>query len=252
MFFVLSKMLLFLLNPVFWVVLLFVWSYLTKVQTRKRRLRIAALIMLIIFTNPLLFHQALRAWQTERTELRPGQRYSAAIVLGGMSMFDRKRNGYFGDDADRFIQTTRLYHSGVIKKIVVSGGTAAIFIPGVPESDFLYKELLAQGVPDSNIIVENRSRNTFENAQYSKMKLDSLKLPPPYILVTSAMHMPRAKAVFNKAGLHVHGHPAAFKAVSKKWFIDDMLLPSVTVLGSWGRFLKEVAGLLVYRMTGKA
>ena len=57
------------------------------------------------------------------------------------------------------------------------------------------------GIPDSVIFVEDRSNDTFDNAVYAKQILDSLQLSPPYLLITSAHHIPRASLIFKNAGV---------------------------------------------------
>jgi uncharacterized SAM-binding protein YcdF (DUF218 family) len=243
---------LFVLSPAFWIVALFAWSFLTKKDKRRRVLRIIAVSLFVIFSNPFLYHRASLSWQGTRPALPQGKNYSAAILLGGMSMMDRQGNVYFTDNGDRFIQATRLYHSGVVQYVAVAGGSANLFKKTIPESYKIREELLAQAVPADRILTEGRSRNTYENAIYIKQTLDSLKLQPPYILITTASHLPRATAVFRKAGVDVVPYPAAFKEVdSKKTFVDH-IVPSVETLGKWSVLLKEIVGLWVYRLTGKA
>ncbi len=252
MFFILSKLLLFLITPSFWIIALLVWSFFTKKERRKRILRVIVLCLFIVFSNPLLLNVLVRAWQAEPVQLAPGKTYSAAIHLGGISMTDQERRMFFGPFADRFIQATKLYHIGAVQNIVVTGGSPGVFgKKRIPEANQLRQQLLKQGIPDSCIIVENKAWNTFENAINTKHLLDSLKLKPPYVLVTSAMHVPRAEAVFKKAGVDVIPYPSAYTQIKQK-FSFNALIPSLDVLTEWNFFLKEVIGFAVYRMTGKA
>jgi uncharacterized SAM-binding protein YcdF (DUF218 family) len=252
MFFILSKLLLFLISPFFWIITLLVWSFLTKKERRKRVLRVIVLGLFITFSSPLLLNVLVRAWQPKPVDLPAGKQYSAAIHLGGVSMTDIDKRMYFGEVADRFIQATKLYHTSVVKNVVVTGGSPVVFGKRrIPEANQLRQQLLMQGIPDSSIIVENRSWNTFENAVNTKRILDSLRLPPPYVLVTSAVHVPRATAVFKKAGLDVIAYPSAYSQIEQK-FSFNALIPSLDVLTDWDFFLKEVVGFAVYRITGKA
>jgi uncharacterized SAM-binding protein YcdF (DUF218 family) len=252
MFFILSKILFFLLSPAFWIILLLLWSFYTKKEKRRKYLRIISLALFIVFTNPYLFNVLVRSWQSGVTVL-PNKKCSAGILLGGLSKTDKHNNFYFSSEADRFIQTTKLFHKGVIENIVVTGGNPSIAkTKKTPEAIQLKKELLLQGVPDSNVFIEFESRNTYENAIFTKRLLDSLQLAPPYALITSAMHVRRAKAVFKNAGLDVIAYPASFKEIDSDKSLDDFLVPSIDVLANWSSFLKEVIGLFVYRITGKA
>ena len=167
-------------------------------------------------------------------------------------MMDKNGNGYFAGEADRFIQVLRLYHAGKIRNIAVAAGSSSILRNERIEADFLKEELLAQGIPAENIIAEDRSRNTSENARYILHKLDSMKLPGPYVLVTSAMHMPRALAVFRKQGANVVPYPSSFKEVDYRKTFADYIIPDTGLLSQWSLFLKEMVGLTVYKLLGKA
>ncbi|HEX6915253.1 MAG TPA: YdcF family protein [Chitinophagaceae bacterium] len=253
MFFVLSKILLFLLSPAFWILILLGLSFIIRNQGRKKLLRITAAILFIVFTNPFLFNVCVRAWQPRPKDIPAGKHYSAVILLGGMTMSDRYERNFFGPEADRFIQTTKLYHSGAVDKVLLTGGSPYLFRKvRLSEADHLKNELLAQGIPATDIIVENRSKNTYENAVYSKRLLDSLKLAPPYIVVTSALHVPRAAAVFKKAGVQAAFFPAAYRQIDHPRDIEDFIIPSTQLLSGWSTFLKEIVGLCIYRLTGRA
>ncbi len=195
----------------------------------------------------------MRTWQQDLVVLPKDKKYSAGILLGGLIKTDRSNRTFFASEADRFIQTTKLYHSGYIENIVVTGGNPSIVKSKNPsEAMQLKTELVLQGIPATNIFVEYESRNTYENAVFTKRLLDSLQLLPPYIMITSAMHVPRAKAVFEKAGIDVIPYPASFKEINAKKSIKAYILPSIDVLDSWNDLLKEVIGLAVYRITDKA
>lgn len=253
MFFILSKILLFLLSPAFWIILLLLWSFYTKKERRRKYLRIVSLVLFIVFSNPYLFNVLARNWQGDVTTLPPNKKYAAGILLGGLSKTDRYNNFYFTSEADRFIQTTKLFRTGKIENIIVTGGNSSIIkSTKTPEAIQLKSELLLQGIPDSNIFIESQSKNTFQNARFTKRLVDSLQLAPPYVLITSAMHVPRAKAVFKKAGLDIIPYPAVFREVNSNESLRDFIIPSIHILNEWNAFLKEVIGLTVYRLTNKA
>lgn len=93
MFFVLSKVLLFLLNPFWWVVILLFWIWITKNLKTRKRLTITIALILIIFSNPFLFNKLVNAWQAKKVDLT-NQKYSAAILLSGMGGYDEHNNFY--------------------------------------------------------------------------------------------------------------------------------------------------------------
>jgi uncharacterized SAM-binding protein YcdF (DUF218 family) len=252
MFFILSKLLLFLLSPGFWIILFLVWSVYSKKPKRRRILRIVSVSLFLVFTNPFLFNFFVLKWQPAPVTLPKGKTYSAAILLSGITGLDKHNRAFFGSDADRFIQTSRLYHSGVVQNIAVTGGYPSIFKKmQTSEAEQLRLEFIEQGISPQHIITEKESRNTYENAVNTKRVLDSLKLPPPYILVTSSIHVPRATAVFKHAGMDVIAYPSAFRQIDYEKGISDFM-PSLNTLAGWNSFLKEIVGYAIYKWTGKA
>ncbi len=252
MFFVLSKILFFLLMPVWWIAVLLIWSWLTKKPIVKKRLRIIVIVIVVVFTNPYLYRSLVAAWQTKATILPVNKTFEAGIVLGGFSGYDKNNQGHFGSNVDRFIQTANLYHEGIIKKIIISGGNGLLSQDGPPEAIFARTQFILNGVRDADIVMESRSRNTFENAAYSKHITDSLQLHPPFILITSAIHMRRSLSVFKRSGFDCIPYPCDYKVVPEKLDPYNTIIPNVTLLNEWPQFLKEVIGLYVYKLTGKA
>jgi len=143
-----------------------------------------------------------------------GKKYSAAILLSGMGGYDEYGNFYVTASGDRFIQSVELYHQGIVKKILITGGSGLLFNKK-DEAWGIKNELLKAGVPDSAILMERKSRNTYENAVFSKQLLDTAHLQPPYVLVTSATHMPRAKKCFDKAQVPVVIYPCDYMVHSE-------------------------------------
>lgn len=251
MFFILSKVLFFLLAPISWLVILYLWMRLSKSPKSKKRLLAAIILIALVFTNPFIYRTMVGLWQPGPVEIPASTTYEAGVVLGGMAGYDKFNRGYFGDNADRFIQTANLYHQGIIKKIIISGGTGSLQQDEQPEAFFLRREFIANNVQDADIIIDQRSRNTFENAVYSKQLIDSLQLKPPFVLVTSALHMRRSVSVFKKTGYAFIPFPCDYKTTPSDFSLGDFI-PSLRILNNWTFFLKEVVGLYVYKLTGKA
>ena len=252
MFFIASKMLSLLLTPVSWIFILLFISFLVKKTTLKKKLNIIAILLTILFSNPLLFNKTVRWWQVKPVEFNKNQRFTTGILLGGLSKFDRNGLGYFTISCDRFIATVQLYHQGYIKKIIISGGSAAILIKEPIEADFLKSQLIRSGVSENDIITDRNSRSTFENAICSKKIIDSLHLSGPFVLITSAFHMPRALKVFKKADIDVIAYPSDFIEIDNPFSIENYLFPKPALLTDWRIILKEIIGTKIYEMTGKA
>ncbi|MBC7587381.1 MAG: YdcF family protein [Chitinophagaceae bacterium] len=252
MFFILSKILLFLLNPSNWILICLIWFFIAKKAIVKKRLLIVSFVIFILFTNYWVYSICVKAWQPKVEHPFYKQTYSAGIVLCGMTVTDKKEGSFFGGNTDRFLQTCRLYHAGVIKKIFISGGDGSLMQDKPKEADFLRKEFVAQNIPDSVLIVEHFSRNTFESAVMARHYLDSLHIAGPYILITSAEHIPRSLLAFKKAGMQVVPHAAGFNVVNSNISFIDYLMPNIGVMAQWKSFIKEVVGIWTYKFTGKA
>ncbi len=155
--------------------------------------------------------------------------------------------------ADRIVHAARLYRAAKAPLIIVSGGN--VFPqPGVkPESFYIAQLLQEWGVPNQAIITEGQSRNTYQNALGSKQILEERDIDK-ILLVTSALHMPRALAVFQSLGIDAipavtdimiaqydlpHTHPAVLD-----W------LPTVQSLLLTTLAIKEHLGMWAYRWLG--
>ncbi|MGE5107271.1 MAG: YdcF family protein [Sphingobacteriales bacterium] len=253
MFFILSKLLGFFVSPFNWLLLFILLAFIIKNPTRKKKLIILSTIWFLIFSNPYLIHKLTINWQPPAKVFVAGEQYPAGIVLSGFVGFEFKsRQGYYGAASDRFIQAVRLYHQHQIKKILITGGSGSLTRQQFKEADFVKEQLQEMGVAREDILSENQSRNTYENAVNSKKLLDSLQINGPYLLITSAMHMKRSVQVFKKAGIEVIPYPCNYAALDNPQLFLDAVIPSYKSFERWDNYLKEVLGLWVYKITGKA
>ncbi|HEY4322686.1 MAG TPA: hypothetical protein VGN20_01840, partial [Mucilaginibacter sp.] len=108
MYFILSKVLLFLLFPLNWIIVLLLIALFSKRVKLKRRCFVTGILLLIILTSPLLQYPFARYWDIDRVPLPKDKVFSAVIVLGGFSGDDKNGNGVFNESADRFIQGVKL------------------------------------------------------------------------------------------------------------------------------------------------
>jgi len=192
MFFYLSKLLAFVFSPLVWVFALLLYSFKTKVEGRARKLRITAFVILYLCSNSFIVDECFRMWEpvTPDYDLMT-TKYDGAIVLGGIGDIDlRLEKINFGWSADRLFQVLPYYYNGRIKKIIFTGGSGRIEFPDKREGLFVKKYLNSINIPDSSLIIESSSKNTYENAVLTKRILDSLGEKGNYLLVTSAYHMP--------------------------------------------------------------
>ena len=241
-----SSILSFFLSPFHWIVLLLLASFLFRRTAVKRTCRIISLALFLVFGNDFLLDWYARNWQPEPVVIAPAQSFSCGIVPGGFASPDIDGNGTFNGTADRFIQALKLYKLGHISHILVSGGNGKEELKTFREGEWVKKELIIMGVPDSVIFVEDRSNNTLENAVNAKLILESKKLKPPYLLISSAHHIPRATVIFKNAGLTTSAFPCSYIA-GRGINTFSSIIPSLGTLFTWDVYLKETAGYLWYK-----
>jgi uncharacterized SAM-binding protein YcdF (DUF218 family) len=130
--------------------------------------------------------------------------------------------------------------------VIVSGG--AVFEFRTPEAPVVKRFLVDLGVPAGEVITEERSRDTVENAAYSAKICAARGFRRP-ILVTSAYHLRRAVIAFRKQGMEVEPFPAYFRAWKGKRYGWVHYLPDAGALAQTTTALREYIGLLFYSLT---
>src|SRR6478672_2724855 len=209
--FLLAKLFLLLIKPLTWAIVLFFIAILSKNPKRKKRLLITAFFVLLFFSNPFFFRILGRAYEAKPVVLHSNERYQAGIVLGGFVSYNVKTNeAYFNPTSNRFIETALLYKRGNIGKIIIAAGNGYVVKHDFQEASFIKDRLVELGIPQQDIFTDGLSRNTYENAVNSKKICDSLHLNGPFLLISSAMHLPRAENLFMKQKLDIRAYPCDF------------------------------------------
>jgi uncharacterized SAM-binding protein YcdF (DUF218 family) len=173
------------------------------------------------------------------------------VVLGGAinARLSRSRGAVvLSDAAERLTVMAKLARDYPAAKIVFSSGDASLRGDGPAEADFVLPLLDALGVPRGRVLLENKARNTAENAIFTKALVD----PKPgerWLLVTSAQHMPRAVGAFRHAGFPVEAYPVDWHSFPR-W---RLRVPTdlATVLATTDSAAHEWEGLIAYRLTGR-
>jgi uncharacterized SAM-binding protein YcdF (DUF218 family) len=252
MFFIVSKILAFLTNPIFWLLLCLILALVLK-NSRKKFL-VGSFLILFIFSNQFIFSIASRMWEASATSTHSMPVYDVGIVLGGMSSYDPEYDriqAYRG--IDRLLQALELYHKGIIKKILISGGSGSILFPDMLEGVYLKNYLIKIGIPEKDILSEIESKNTRENAIFAKSILETAGLSnAKLLLITSALHVKRAMACFEKVNLFPDSYATdriAGDAPIRK-DIDFLLVPSSETFFLWSALLHELFGMIVYSIMG--
>lgn len=246
-----SQLLSFILSPAVWIILLIILQYVIKNVAVQKRCRLIAIGIFLVFSNHWLLNSYARWWQPAPHDVTADSAYSCGILLGGFGSPDAYDNsGYFNGGADRFIQAVKLYKLGKIEHILVSGGNGKRDVKQFNEAAWTVQELKTMGVPAEAVLFEDQSKNTADNAKNTKKLLDAVNLKPPYLLITSAYHIPRASLIYTYAGIHTVAFPCNYTAGKSKFKFRD-IIPNPGVLNDWNPFLKETVSYLLYRIKGK-
>jgi uncharacterized SAM-binding protein YcdF (DUF218 family) len=154
---------------------------------------------------------------------------------------------------ERILYAALLARQHVAPRLIITGGRID-FLESFEgsEAQANYRICTEQlGVDSSCILLENKARTTYENGLYTRRLLDSLKLPPTVILVTSALHMPRSVAVFKKFGMTVYPAPSNYLVSAPSPFKVIGLFPSAEALNVSSYALHELYGFLAYKLLGR-
>jgi len=171
------------------------------------------------------------------------------VVLGGNTQSNRSNwfEPYIRLTAvDRIDRAGDLYFAQKAPKIVVSGGS----LEGpVSEAHGMARVLRQKAVPEAAIILENNSRNTYENALFSKKIFEQQKFSQ-VLVVTSALHMPRAIATFRKLGIDAIAAGMAPQITPPTSIALNLWLPHTRSLEASRSIIKEYLGLFGYWLRG--
>lgn len=253
MFFVISKILKFLVFPLTWIFALFILSYFVKKKKWRKGLFIAAIVVLLVFSNkPLLqWAQYLTTKQYSQQQL-PKKCYKVALVMGGYGAMNENTGQmhYIDDRGERLWEPIRLYHSGYVEKILITGDNSiAIDAEGNGTADSFLKFMHGLGVYEHDIILEQKARNTIENATFTIAILDSLQYKPEdCLLVTSATHLKRSLACFESEGWKVDGYAVNIYPKSHPKLYQ--FIPNWKTITEWQELLNEWVGNIIYSIVG--
>lgn len=254
MFFILSKIFSFVLKPVAWIIISLVLSFFLKSLKWKKFFFIAGIFLLLLFTNRAIFQWSVHSWEPKPISMdKLNGKYDYIILLGGYSNFQTalgKTQFQIGGAGNRLITTLALYKKGFGNKIILTGGSGKLIGDKFSEAVYVAPYLKLLGLGDSLIIEESKSRNTWENALYTKEIIDSITPNASCLLVTSALHMPRSLACFERAGLKTTPYPTDYLSQDSDHFFDKYIEPSSHTLFHWEAVIHEWIGVIAYKLKG--
>lgn len=256
MFFYLSKAFWFFIQPLnLSIFLLLAGAALAALRLRRLGGATAAAAVLLLVLCAWTSVGALMLNPLEERFARPAAmpaHVDGIVVLGGgfEGAINLVRGGYdLNSGGDRFVETAVLARRFPDARVLISGGTGTLILEGEADADTAPRLLTALGVEATRLILENRSRNTHENALFSKEIADP-RHGETWLLVTSAFHMPRSVGLFRKAGFEVLPWPVDYRTSGEEGiglFRDnpaDSLQTATMAVREW-------IGLVAYWFAGR-
>ncbi|SDS08804.1 YdcF family protein [Bradyrhizobium canariense] len=256
MFFVLSKTVGIMLLPTNFLLgaaLVGVILLATRFASLGRKLMMASIVVLAIagfspLGNWLLYPLETRFPPWDAAHGAP----DGIIILGGSVDADLSAahdTAVVRTAADRMIAAAALARQYPNARIIFSGGSGNLISNDAKEADYAAEVFESLGIPKARLMMERRSRNTQENAEFSKA-MAAPKSGERWLLVTSAYHMPRSVGLFRKAGFAVEPYPVDWRVGGRA---DLVTFSSIADegLGRTDTGLREWIGLAAYWITGK-
>lgn len=259
MFIFLSKLIPYFLYPLSLAAILLAGAVLFRKSKWQTRLLIAGVLLIWIGGNAWVTGALLKSLEWQYLPLDDVPQTEAIVILGGGTQpptFPRP-SPEVDDAGDRMIYGARLYREGKAPLVLVTGGRLPwSFVSGGAAQE-MTDLLVFMGVPEEAILREDESANTYENAVFTKAILEPMGINR-ILLVTSAIHMPRSVAIFEKQGFEVIPAPTDFIITrpealpfSQVWpnYLFS-IFPTADNLNKTALALKEYMGILAYWVRG--
>ena len=253
MFFILSKTINFLFMPLMVVCLCFLFSVLLKKQNLKKRFFWSGFILLFFFSNDFIANEVMGAWEIKTKPYHDMKTYSLGIVLTGATIPELLPNDrvYFNHAADRVVHTVQLFKLGIIRKVLVSGGSGRLVNIGEREAQKFKEAMILMGIPNDSILIEDKTRNTHESALEVKKIITKMGYKQENsLLITSAFHMRRSLACYRKVGMAVDNFTTDFYSHPRKYYFDTLFIPKIEAFVIWHILVREWLGMIAYKLAG--
>ncbi|MEI7514188.1 MAG: YdcF family protein [Betaproteobacteria bacterium] len=259
--FLASKLLIFLTQPLAWVaaLMLLALALLGRAGEAAKRwgLRALGLALFVLLAQgweplPDALLRTLEDPYAHTPSVQEVQAYDGVVVLGGALepsyVWEGRSQVALNDSAERMLAPLVLLRQKPDLQLLFAGGEGDLLVQGLSEAaraQLLYGSL---GLPLERLLVEDRSRTTYENAALGA-RVPGVDPSKRWLLVTSAWHMRRALATFEKVGWNVTPYAVDFTTGSHTpWSAYSLVRGS----RKWELLLHEWLGLLAYRLAGQA
>lgn len=209
---------------------------------------IAAVLLIYVSSMPIVSSTLFRFLESGEVRLEPQDtpQADAIVVLSGMLVWVQSKRGLVQEwnDPDRFFAGVELATLSHAPKLIFTGGRLPWESGLETEGHQLKKYAQRLNIPENKIFVTEEVQNTEQEA-FAVNKL--LKNSKNIILVTSAFHMKRAKALFENAGLTVFPYPVDFRVATCTLTLMDFL-PNAGALSQTDAAVHEFAGIVFYKL----
>ncbi len=261
-FFILSKVVQFCIEPLNWVIIFICFSLLflglRKPHLCKRFLVFALLDLLVVGwlpTSELLLRPLEDAVPKTDIGKISAEDFGGIIILGGAieggNIAVERGEISIYSSAERVTKAFELIRKYPDLPFIFSGFSGRIAPSGLSEADAFKQLIQEQGLADRAGHYERQSRNTYENVVFMKSMIAGIeqgKVGKPWLLITSARHMYRSMKVFQKQDINVAPYPVDYQtAKSLKWTKFDL----EDGVQNWNKLIHEIIGLFAYWITGK-
>lgn len=245
-----------LTDPLFWVVLMLGVGFLMlrRRPLAARRWIGLGLLVLVLLGWRVLPDRLMHTLETWHKPAHPADvaRYAGVVVLGGSferaSLQTGREAVQLNAHAERLTEAVALALAYPDLPIVFTGGCVDTGEGCVPEAVLARRFFIHMGLAPDRVRYEAASRTTFENALLTA-QLPGLDKTRPWLLLTSAWHMPRAMTAFRSQGWHVTPWPVDFRSNDHMPWTAYSLTKGVQ---QWQFALHECLGLLAYWVSGRA
>ena len=250
MFFILSKVLLYLILPPAGILILMTIGFLIVWQKRVLGWGLIGLGFLLLYglsTGPVI-NSLIVPLETSYPPLKDKTVHADAIVVLTGGVHDLSWLNLEPEPSEvsleRVVRGVMLYRVAQ-RPLIIAGGSGSLIHSELSEADAMAHSALDLGVPAQDLVIENKSRNTLESARAVRGLLKGKRI----ILVTSAFHMKRSVALFKKQGFDVVPSPTGYRALSQP-VSRYSFIPSAAGLSTSAVALSEYISFAWYSMKG--
>ena len=245
----------FVLSKLAWLVLqpsnLLLLGLLSAVLLNWRRLLLGLLLLLavvVVLPVGLWLQRPLEDRFVRPAEL-PAE-IAGIIVLGGaqdQAVTEARGTLALTGAAERMVEGLALAYRYPEARLVFSGGSGRLFPGDASESTVNERFIELMRLDPARVVLEDRSRNTWENARFSRELIEP-QAGETWLLVTSAAHMPRSMGIFRRIGWPVVPWPVDYRTGDDGPMLQTEVSDRLTQLDDAAR---EWLGLLAYRLMSR-